>query len=91
MAAESGEFSERGDLTETSSEASKLSSKSAKERRNRRKKRKQREEEREDNDKCHRSESESSMKKSHFRFSMDASNLHNYDMSCSTPYQVRII
>uniref|UniRef100_A0A673XYF0 Sodium channel protein n=1 Tax=Salmo trutta TaxID=8032 RepID=A0A673XYF0_SALTR len=87
MAAESGEFSERGDLTETSSEASKLSSKSAKERRNRRKKRKQREEERENNDKCHRSESESSMKKSHFRFSMDASNLHNYDMSCSTPYQ----
>uniref|UniRef100_A0A8C8JBL8 Sodium channel protein n=1 Tax=Oncorhynchus tshawytscha TaxID=74940 RepID=A0A8C8JBL8_ONCTS len=64
MAAESGEFSERGDLTESSSEASKLSSKSAKERRNRRKKRKQREEEeREDNDKCHRSESESSMKK----------------------------
>uniref|UniRef100_A0A8C8JFG3 Sodium channel protein n=1 Tax=Oncorhynchus tshawytscha TaxID=74940 RepID=A0A8C8JFG3_ONCTS len=88
MAAESGEFSERGDLTESSSEASKLSSKSAKERRNRRKKRKQREEEeREDNDKCHRSESESSMKKSHFRFSMDASNLHNYDMNCSTPYQ----
>uniref|UniRef100_A0A8C7SHX0 Sodium channel protein n=1 Tax=Oncorhynchus mykiss TaxID=8022 RepID=A0A8C7SHX0_ONCMY len=88
MAAESGEFSERGDLTESSSEASKLSSKSAKERRNRRKKRKQREEEeREENDKCHRSESESSMKKSHFRFSMDASNLHNYDMSCSTPYQ----
>nr|XP_046216757.1 sodium channel, voltage-gated, type I-like, alpha isoform X1 [Oncorhynchus gorbuscha] len=88
MAAESGEFSERGDLTESSSEASKLSSKSAKERRNRRKKRKKREEEeREDNDKCHRSESESSMKKSHFRFSMDASNLHNYDMSCSTPYQ----
>uniref|UniRef100_A0A673XQZ1 Sodium channel protein n=1 Tax=Salmo trutta TaxID=8032 RepID=A0A673XQZ1_SALTR len=67
-----GEFSERGDLTETSSEASKLSSKSAKERRNRRKKRKQREEERENNDKCHRSESESSMKKSHFRFSMDS-------------------
>uniref|UniRef100_A0A8C7IJQ7 Sodium channel protein n=1 Tax=Oncorhynchus kisutch TaxID=8019 RepID=A0A8C7IJQ7_ONCKI len=67
-----GEFSERGDLTESSSEASKLSSKSAKERRNRRKKRKQREEEREDNDKCHRSESESSMKKSHFRFSMDS-------------------
>ncbi|XP_052377947.1 sodium channel, voltage-gated, type I-like, alpha isoform X1 [Oncorhynchus keta] len=88
MAAESGEFSERGDLTESSAEASKLSSKSAKERRNRHKKRKQREEEeREDNDKCHRSESESSMKKSHFRFSMDASNLHNYDMSCSTPYQ----
>uniref|UniRef100_A0A8C7IGL8 Sodium channel protein n=1 Tax=Oncorhynchus kisutch TaxID=8019 RepID=A0A8C7IGL8_ONCKI len=51
-----GEFSERGDLTESSSEASKLSSKSAKERRNRRKKRKQREEEREDNDKCHRSD-----------------------------------
>uniref|UniRef100_A0A6Q2YM42 Sodium channel protein n=1 Tax=Esox lucius TaxID=8010 RepID=A0A6Q2YM42_ESOLU len=36
IAAESGEFSERGGLTETSSEASKLSSKSAKERRNRR-------------------------------------------------------
>uniref|UniRef100_A0A8C8CM00 Sodium channel protein n=1 Tax=Oncorhynchus tshawytscha TaxID=74940 RepID=A0A8C8CM00_ONCTS len=82
------EDAQRGDLTESSSEASKLSSKSAKERRNRRKKRKQREEEeREDNDKCHRSESESSMKKSHFRFSMDASNLHNYDMNCSTPYQ----
>ncbi|XP_045066288.1 sodium channel protein type 2 subunit alpha isoform X2 [Coregonus clupeaformis] len=88
MVAESGEFSERGGLTETSSEASKLSSKSAKERRNRRKKRKQREEEeREDNDKYHRSESDSSMKKSHFRFSMDASNLHNYDIRCSTPYQ----
>uniref|UniRef100_A0A8C7SKV3 Sodium channel protein n=1 Tax=Oncorhynchus mykiss TaxID=8022 RepID=A0A8C7SKV3_ONCMY len=70
------EDAQRGDLTESSSEASKLSSKSAKERRNRRKKRKQREEEeREENDKCHRSESESSMKKSHFRFSMDASNL----------------
>uniref|UniRef100_A0A674F586 Sodium channel protein n=1 Tax=Salmo trutta TaxID=8032 RepID=A0A674F586_SALTR len=60
-AAESGEFSERGELTDTSSEASKLSSKSAKERRNRRKKKKQREEEeRGDNDKFHRSESEGS-------------------------------
>ncbi|XP_036830249.1 sodium channel protein type 2 subunit alpha isoform X5 [Oncorhynchus mykiss] len=87
-AAESGEFSERGELTDTSSEASKLSSKSAKERRNRRKKKKQREEEeRGDNDKFHRSESEGSMQKSRFRFSIDASNLLNYDMRCSTPHQ----
>ncbi|CAB1328459.1 unnamed protein product, partial [Coregonus sp. 'balchen'] len=89
IAAESGEFSERGGLSETSSEASKLSSKSAKERRNRRKKRKQREEEEErgENDKFHRSESEGSMQKSHFRFSMDASNLLSYDVRCSTPHQ----
>uniref|UniRef100_A0A674F5J8 Sodium channel protein n=1 Tax=Salmo trutta TaxID=8032 RepID=A0A674F5J8_SALTR len=87
-AAESGEFSERGELTDTSSEASKLSSKSAKERRNRRKKKKQREEEeRGDNDKFHRSESEGSVQKSRFRFSIDASNLLNYDMRCSTPHQ----
>nr|XP_029489055.1 sodium channel protein type 2 subunit alpha-like isoform X1 [Oncorhynchus nerka] len=87
-AGESGEFSERGELTDTSSEASKLSSKSAKERRNRRKKKKQREEEeRGDNDKFHRSESEGSMQKSRFRFSIDASNLLNYDMRCSTPHQ----
>lgn len=91
-AAESGEFSERGELTDTSSEASKLSSKSAKERRNRRKKKKQREEEeRGDNDKFHRSESEGSVQKSRFRFSIDASNLLNYDMRCSTPHQVRLL
>ncbi|XP_052349789.1 sodium channel protein type 2 subunit alpha-like isoform X1 [Oncorhynchus keta] len=87
-AGESGEFSERGELTDTSSETSKLSSKSAKERRNRRKKKKQREEEeRGDNDKFHRSESEGSMQKSRFRFSIDASNLLNYDRRCSTPHQ----
>uniref|UniRef100_A0A674F749 Sodium channel protein n=1 Tax=Salmo trutta TaxID=8032 RepID=A0A674F749_SALTR len=88
---EDAQVQDRGELTDTSSEASKLSSKSAKERRNRRKKKKQREEEeRGDNDKFHRSESEGSVQKSRFRFSIDASNLLNYDMRCSTPHQVSI-
>uniref|UniRef100_A0A8C4E7Y9 Sodium channel protein n=1 Tax=Dicentrarchus labrax TaxID=13489 RepID=A0A8C4E7Y9_DICLA len=73
-----GEYSGRGGPTsESSSGTSKLSSKSAKERRNRRKKRKQREEEEERGarDKFHKSESEDSIKRSSFRFSIDANRL----------------
>uniref|UniRef100_A0AAQ4Q6H6 Sodium channel protein n=1 Tax=Gasterosteus aculeatus aculeatus TaxID=481459 RepID=A0AAQ4Q6H6_GASAC len=63
--------------SESSSGMSKLSSKSAKERRNRRKKRRQREEEegRGGRDKFHKSESEDSIKRSSFRFSIDANRL----------------
>lgn len=89
-AAESGEYSGRGGPTsESSSGTSKLSSKSAKERRNRRKKRKQREEEEErgDQDKFHKSESEDSIKRSSFRFSIDANRL-SYEKRCSSPNQV---
>ncbi|XP_046903387.1 sodium channel, voltage-gated, type I-like, alpha [Hypomesus transpacificus] len=83
-AAERGESSERGEFTETSSSASRLSSKSAKERRNRHKKKKT-EMERADS-RFHRSESEESIKKTRFRFSVDA-NLLSYDMRCSTTQQ----
>lgn len=89
-ATESGEYSGRGDPTsESSSGTSKLSSKSAKERRNRRKKRKQREEEeeREGRDKFHKSKSEDSIKRSTFRFSIDANRL-SYEKRCSSPNQV---
>uniref|UniRef100_A0A3P9IEB4 Sodium channel protein n=1 Tax=Oryzias latipes TaxID=8090 RepID=A0A3P9IEB4_ORYLA len=88
-ATESGEYSGRGDPTsESSSGTSKLSSKSAKERRNRRKKRKQREEEeeREGRDKFHKSKSEDSIKRSTFRFSIDANRL-SYEKRCSSPNQ----
>lgn len=90
-ATESGEYSGRGGPTsESSSGTSKLSSKSAKERRNRRKKRKQREEEEERGarDKFHKSESEDSIKRSSFRFSIDANRL-SYEKRCSSPNQVR--
>ncbi|XP_073351605.1 sodium channel, voltage-gated, type I like, alpha b isoform X11 [Pagrus major] len=86
---ESGEYSGRGGPTsESSSGTSKLSSKSAKERRNRRKKRKQREEEEERGarDKFHKSESEDSIKRSSFRFSIDANRL-SYEKRCSSPNQ----
>uniref|UniRef100_A0AAQ4Q4G4 Sodium channel protein n=1 Tax=Gasterosteus aculeatus aculeatus TaxID=481459 RepID=A0AAQ4Q4G4_GASAC len=65
-----------------------LSSKSAKERRNRRKKRRQREEEegRGGRDKFHKSESEDSIKRSSFRFSIDANRL-SYEKRCSSPNQ----
>lgn len=89
-ATESGEYSGRGGLSEESSSGgSRLSSKSAKERRNRRKKRKQREEEEEkaDQEKFHKSESEDSIRRSGFRFSMDANRL-SYEKKCSTPNQV---
>jgi len=89
-ATESGEYSGRGGPTsESSSGTSKLSSKSAKERRNRRKKRMQREEEEERGvrDKFHKSESEDSIKRSTFRFSIDANRL-SYEKRCSSPNQV---
>lgn len=88
-ATESGEYSGRGGPTsESSSGTSKLSSKSAKERRNRRKKRKQREEEEErEGRKFHKSESEDSIKRSSFRFSIDANRL-SYEKRCSSPNQV---
>uniref|UniRef100_A0A3Q3IHV6 Sodium channel protein n=1 Tax=Monopterus albus TaxID=43700 RepID=A0A3Q3IHV6_MONAL len=72
----------------SSSGTSKLSSKSAKERRNRRKKRKQREEEEERGvrDKFRKSESENSIKRSSFRFSIDANRL-SYEKRCSSPNQ----
>ncbi|XP_033472200.1 sodium channel protein type 2 subunit alpha isoform X2 [Epinephelus lanceolatus] len=88
-AMESGEYSGRGGPTsESSSGTSKLSSKSAKERRNRRKKRKQREEEEERGvrDKFHKSESEDSIKRTSFRFSIDANRL-SYEKRCSSPNQ----
>uniref|UniRef100_A0A8C6L9D2 Sodium channel protein n=1 Tax=Nothobranchius furzeri TaxID=105023 RepID=A0A8C6L9D2_NOTFU len=88
-ATESGEYSGRGGpSSESSSGTSKLSSKSAKERRNRRKKRKQREEEEERgvHDKFHKSESEDSIKRSSFRFSIDANRL-SYEKRCSSPNQ----
>ncbi|CAG04966.1 unnamed protein product, partial [Tetraodon nigroviridis] len=87
-ATESGEYSGRGCPTsESSSGMSKLSSKSAKERRNRRKKRKQREEEeRETQEKFHKSESEDSIKRSSFRFSIDPNRL-SYEKRCSSPNQ----
>ncbi|XP_060774754.1 sodium channel, voltage-gated, type I like, alpha b isoform X6 [Neoarius graeffei] len=85
---ESGEYSGRGGLSEESSSGgSRLSSKSAKERRNRRKKRKQREEEEKaDQEKFHKSESEDSIRRSGFRFSIDANRL-SYEKKCSTPNQ----
>uniref|UniRef100_W5KBX9 Sodium channel protein n=1 Tax=Astyanax mexicanus TaxID=7994 RepID=W5KBX9_ASTMX len=90
-ATESGEYSGRGGLSEESSSGgSRLSSKSAKERRNRRKKRKQREEEEEeekaDQEKFHKSESEDSIRRTGFRFSIDANRL-SYEKKCSTPNQ----
>ncbi|XP_056156943.1 sodium channel, voltage-gated, type I like, alpha b isoform X1 [Lampris incognitus] len=89
-ATESGEYSGRGGPASESSSSgiSRLSSKSAKERRNRRKKRKQREEEEErgGRDKFHKSESEDSIKRSSFRFSIDANRL-SYEKRCSSPNQ----
>uniref|UniRef100_A0A8C5D8Q8 Sodium channel protein n=1 Tax=Gouania willdenowi TaxID=441366 RepID=A0A8C5D8Q8_GOUWI len=88
-AAESREYSGRGGPeSESSSGTSKLSSKSAKERRNRRKKRKQREEEEErgGRQKFHKSASEDSIKRSSFRFSIDANRL-SYEKRCSSPNQ----
>ncbi|XP_035382658.1 sodium channel, voltage-gated, type I like, alpha b isoform X2 [Electrophorus electricus] len=88
-ATENGEYSGRGGPSEESSSGgSRLSSKSAKERRNRRKKRKQREEEEEkvDQEKVHKSESEDSIRRSGFRFSIDANRL-SYEKKCSTPNQ----
>uniref|UniRef100_A0A7M4FQZ9 Sodium voltage-gated channel alpha subunit 3 n=1 Tax=Crocodylus porosus TaxID=8502 RepID=A0A7M4FQZ9_CROPO len=80
-----------GELLESSSEASKLSSKSAKERRNRRKKRRQKElseaEDKEDVEKFPKSESEDSIKRKGFRFSMDGGRL-TYEKRFTSPHQV---
>ncbi|XP_006029545.1 sodium channel protein type 2 subunit alpha-like isoform X10 [Alligator sinensis] len=79
-----------GELLESSSEASKLSSKSAKERRNRRKKRRQKElseaEDKDDVEKFPKSESEDSIKRKGFRFSMDGSRL-TYEKRFTSPHQ----
>ncbi|XP_073865464.1 sodium channel protein type 3 subunit alpha isoform X9 [Macaca fascicularis] len=79
-----------GELLESSSEASKLSSKSAKEWRNRRKKRRQREHHGGNNkgekDSFPKSESEDSVKRSSFLFSMDGNRLTSDKKFCS-PHQ----
>lgn len=86
-AVEDGEAGGRAGGAESSSDASKLSSKSAKERRNRRKKRKE-EEGKGAGEKLPRSESHDSMRRAHFRFSVDANQL-NYDMKFSPAHQVQ--
>ncbi|XP_061464565.1 sodium channel protein type 2 subunit alpha-like [Rhineura floridana] len=79
-----------GRLSETSSEISRLSSKSAKERRNRRKKRRQRQlsvgEEKANGKKFPKSESDSSIKKKGFRFSLEGNRL-TYENRITSPYQ----
>uniref|UniRef100_A0A8C8SIQ9 Sodium voltage-gated channel alpha subunit 3 n=1 Tax=Pelusios castaneus TaxID=367368 RepID=A0A8C8SIQ9_9SAUR len=79
-----------GELLESSSEASKLSSKSAKERRNRRKKRRQKElsegDDKGDVEKFPKSESEDSIRKKGFQFSMEGSRL-TYEKRFTSPHQ----
>ncbi|XP_053926631.1 sodium channel protein type 2 subunit alpha [Cuculus canorus] len=79
-----------GGPSDSSSEASKLSSKSAKERRNRRKKRRQRELSGEENDvkdeKLPKSESDGSIRRKGFRFSLDGNKLA-YGKPFSSPPQ----
>ncbi|XP_044888458.1 sodium channel protein type 2 subunit alpha-like isoform X6 [Mauremys mutica] len=79
-----------GELLESSSEASKLSSKSAKERRNRRKKRRQKElseaEDKGDVERFPKSESEDSIRRKSFRFSMEANRL-TYEKRFTSPHQ----
>uniref|UniRef100_A0A8C0G8U2 Sodium voltage-gated channel alpha subunit 1 n=1 Tax=Chelonoidis abingdonii TaxID=106734 RepID=A0A8C0G8U2_CHEAB len=80
-----------GGLSESSSDASKLSSKSAKERRNRRKKRKQKEQyggEEKDEDEFQKSESEGSIRKKTFRFSIEGNRL-TYEKKYSSPHQLQ--
>lgn len=78
-----------GGFSESSSEASKLSSKSAKERRNRRKKKKQKEqaEGEKDEEEFRKSESEDSIKRKGFRFSIEGNRL-TYEKRFSSPHQV---
>ncbi|KAG8124985.1 hypothetical protein E2320_020274 [Naja naja] len=89
---ESREFSEVGGVggfSESSSATSKLSSKSAKERKNRRKKRKQREQsegDEKDEDEFHKSESEDSIRRKGFRFSIEGNRL-TYEKRFSSPHQ----
>ncbi|XP_030435332.1 sodium channel protein type 3 subunit alpha isoform X3 [Gopherus evgoodei] len=79
-----------GELLESSSEASKLSSKSAKERRNRRKKRRQKElseaGDKGDVEQFPKSESEDSIRRKSFRFSMEANRL-TYEKRFTSPHQ----
>nr|XP_034988935.1 sodium channel protein type 2 subunit alpha-like [Zootoca vivipara] len=79
-----------GRLSQTSSEMSRLSSKSAKERRNRRKKRRQRElsvgDEKANGKKFPKSESDSSIKKKGFQFSLEGNRL-TYENRVTSPYQ----
>ncbi|XP_077304047.1 sodium channel protein type 2 subunit alpha-like isoform X3 [Lithobates pipiens] len=89
----SKEYSEDGGfgpLSESSSEASKLSSKSAKDRRNRKKKRRQKElgedDEKGNNEKFPKSESETSIKRKGFRFSIEGNRL-TYENKFSSPHQ----
>nr|DBA19794.1 TPA: hypothetical protein GDO54_015571 [Pyxicephalus adspersus] len=89
----SKEYSEEGGfgpLSESSSEASKLSSKSAKDRRNRKKKRRQKElgedDEKGDDEKFPKSESETSIKRKGFRFSIEGNRL-TYENKFSSPHQ----
>lgn len=80
-----------GRLSESSSEASKLSSKSAKERRNRRKKRRQRElsagEDQVKDGKLPKSESDGSIRRKGFHFSLDGNKL-TYEKRLTSPHQV---
>uniref|UniRef100_A0A2K5CJB3 Sodium voltage-gated channel alpha subunit 2 n=1 Tax=Aotus nancymaae TaxID=37293 RepID=A0A2K5CJB3_AOTNA len=89
--AESRDFSGAGGIgvfSESSSVASKLSSKSEKELKNRRKKKKQKEQsgEEEKNDRVRKSESEDSIRKKGFRFSLEGSRL-TYEKRFSSPHQ----
>ncbi|KAM9486353.1 sodium channel, voltage-gated, type I-like, alpha [Clarias gariepinus] len=80
---------ETGNLSgDSSSLASRLSSKSAKERCNQRKKRKQKEEEWEkgDNEKVHNSDSESNVRRTSFRYSVDG-NILSHDRTYPSPHQ----
>uniref|UniRef100_A0A8C0JQU7 Ion transport domain-containing protein n=1 Tax=Canis lupus dingo TaxID=286419 RepID=A0A8C0JQU7_CANLU len=92
--AESREFSGAGGIgvfSESSSVASKLSSKSEKELKNRRKKKKQKEQsgEEEKEDGVRKSESEDSIRRKGFRFSLEGSRL-TYEKRFSSPHQVNI-
>ncbi|EPY80277.1 hypothetical protein CB1_000846001 [Camelus ferus] len=89
--AESRDFSGAGGIgvfSESSSVASKLSSKSEKELKNRRKKKKQKEQsgEEEKEDGVHKSESEDSIRRKGFRFSLEGSRL-TYEKRFSSPHQ----
>ncbi|XP_010857251.1 PREDICTED: sodium channel protein type 2 subunit alpha isoform X2 [Bison bison bison] len=89
--AESREFSGAGVIgvfSESSSVASKLSSKSEKELKNRRKKKKQKEQsgEEEKEDGVRKSESEDSIRRKGFRFSLEGSRL-TYEKRFSSPHQ----
>uniref|UniRef100_A0A8C5URM9 Sodium channel protein n=1 Tax=Microcebus murinus TaxID=30608 RepID=A0A8C5URM9_MICMU len=89
--AESRDFSGAGGIgifSESSSVASKLSSKSEKELKNRRKKKKQKEQsgEEEKDDKVRKSESEDSIRRKGFRFSLEGSRL-TYEKRFSSPHQ----